>query len=71
VQVLSSYQSFPWQNLCYVGPIKAYWSASGGSLKVIDSGKQADFSAGQTGTYTITAYVLRVGRGTASITVVQ
>jgi hypothetical protein len=71
VQRLSAYQHFPWQGLCYTGPIAAHWSASGGTLKVINSGKQADFSASTTGGYTITAWVVRFGRGTASITVVQ
>jgi hypothetical protein len=71
VQLLSAYQHFPWQGLCYTGPIKAYWSASGGTLKVINSGKQADFSASKTGSYTITARVLRLGAATAYITVVK
>jgi hypothetical protein len=71
VQLLSAYQHFPWQGLCYTGPIPAQWSATGGTLKVINSGKQADFSASKTGSYTITARVPRLGAATASITVVH
>jgi len=75
VQLLSAYYRFPFQGLCYTGPIKANWSSTGGNLDVIDSGEQADFSASQAGSYTITASAFVMGhrylKGTAAITVVQ
>jgi hypothetical protein len=74
VQALSAYYHFPFQNLCYTGPIKANWSASGGNLNVSGSGEQASFFATRTGSYTITATAVvdhRPLEGTAVITVVQ
>ena len=68
---LSAYRHFPWQGLCYTGPIMAHWYTDGGTLKVISSGKQADFSASKTGSYTVTAIVVRFGQGTAAVTVVK
>jgi hypothetical protein len=75
VQLLSAYYHFPFQGLCYSGPVKANWSSTGGNLDIIGSGEQADFSASKTGRYTITASAFVMGRhylkGTAAITVVQ